>query len=136
MTYPENRGLLVLRKVSSVNSLRDGHLLSISSASSGFPIRNNVLAMLLYELPMRSLWVRRRISIALCPVSTAFTKSPNSVYAREMAFRLEAMKASSTDSLSLISRATRNELNAFLTLLVSSSISPWSMLALANMMVS
>lgn len=100
LTYLENRGLLICKKVSSVKSLRDRHLLSISLASSGFPIRNNVLAMLLYELPMPSPLLRRRISIALCPVSTALTKSPNSVYAREMAFRLEAMKASSTDFLS------------------------------------
>lgn len=39
----------------------------------------------------------------------SLSKSPSSVYAREMAFKLEATKALSTDSLSVISRARRNE---------------------------
>lgn len=52
---PEKRGLPVRRNVSSVKSRRDGHRPSTSSASSGRPMRRRRLAMLLYELPMRSL---------------------------------------------------------------------------------
>src|SRR5215469_10263351 len=52
---PENLGFPVFKNVSSVKSLSDGHLLSISSASSGLPIRRRRLDMLLYELPIRSL---------------------------------------------------------------------------------
>ena len=54
-TYPENRGFPVFKNVSSVKSLSDGHLVSISSASSAFPMRRSRLAMLLYEFPIRSL---------------------------------------------------------------------------------